>query len=203
MGRPRSIDNQTIVDAARRLFLAHGYQVSTGIIAREIGISEGTLFKRFATKEQLFGEAMGIRPFQPTAEVADALRQGRVRHGLVLLATELMRHFGDTLPKMMLLWSTPSFDKTKCATTPGFTPPPVHVLARITELLELAGAAAQRTPKVSIEVAARMFSASMHQFVFFQVVGIASVLPMTAPHYVSEVVTALLLALDVQEEPPA
>ena len=57
MPRPRTITDEQIVEAARAAFLEQGFSATTAEIARRAGISEGTLFKRFATKEDLFEEA--------------------------------------------------------------------------------------------------------------------------------------------------
>ena len=44
-----------ILDGARRMFLAHGFDAaSMGAIAREAGVSKGTLYVYFKSKEELF-----------------------------------------------------------------------------------------------------------------------------------------------------
>ena len=60
MPRPATISTEHILDVARREFLARGYGVSTSHIASEAGISEGTIYKRFVTKEALFRASMGL-----------------------------------------------------------------------------------------------------------------------------------------------
>jgi len=48
-----------ILDAARRLFLAHGYaHTSTEAVRREAGISKETLYRYYATKEELFADVL-------------------------------------------------------------------------------------------------------------------------------------------------
>jgi len=64
MGRVPTIDTQTILDAAREVFMEDGMQGTTAEIARRAGVSEGTVFRRFATKETLFFECMGL-PSRP------------------------------------------------------------------------------------------------------------------------------------------
>ena len=58
MARPVSINNESILEAAQKVFLKHGYKAGTKLIAREAGISEGSLFKHFKTKTDLFVAAM-------------------------------------------------------------------------------------------------------------------------------------------------
>jgi AcrR family transcriptional regulator len=52
---------QQILDGARRLFLAEGFDaVSMADIAREAGVSKGTLYVYFESKEELFAELVRI-----------------------------------------------------------------------------------------------------------------------------------------------
>jgi AcrR family transcriptional regulator len=59
-GQPRTAPAggkaETILDAAKRAFLANGYgAVSMDAIAREAGVSKATVYAHFAGKEELFG----------------------------------------------------------------------------------------------------------------------------------------------------
>ena len=60
MARPQSIQTGTILDAARKVFMRDGYQAGTARIAREAGVSEGSLFKHFKSKANLFLAAMEV-----------------------------------------------------------------------------------------------------------------------------------------------
>ena len=60
MARTRSISNEQILDAAREIFMEQGIEAKTSDIARHAGVSEGTIFARFKTKEALFVEAMAM-----------------------------------------------------------------------------------------------------------------------------------------------
>ena len=53
MGRPAIVDTEDLLRVAREIFLAQGFAVPTATIARAAGISEGSIYKRFATKEDL------------------------------------------------------------------------------------------------------------------------------------------------------
>ena len=61
MARPTSIKDETIVAAAREVFLERGIQATTAEVAERAGVSEGSVFKRFKTKSELFRAAMGDR----------------------------------------------------------------------------------------------------------------------------------------------
>jgi AcrR family transcriptional regulator len=52
-GRPPSIKEDDILDAARDVFRAEGHAATTGQIAKRAGVSEGILFYRYKSKEAL------------------------------------------------------------------------------------------------------------------------------------------------------
>lgn len=53
---PKGMDNSTLIlDAARRLFLEHGYAAtSMDVVAQLAGVSKATVYARFESKDQLF-----------------------------------------------------------------------------------------------------------------------------------------------------
>mgnify|MGYP001134528590 CR=1 FL=1 len=61
MARPTSIDDDQILTAARAVFLEHGIRGTTLEVAQRAGVSEGSIFKRWKTKEELFHAAMNQR----------------------------------------------------------------------------------------------------------------------------------------------
>src|ERR1019366_7859921 len=66
MTRPKTISDDEILSAARKLFRAHGHAVSTRQVAESAGISEGVLYQRFVSKDELFFAAMA--PSAPDLE---------------------------------------------------------------------------------------------------------------------------------------
>jgi AcrR family transcriptional regulator len=105
MARPLSISNRQILDAARTVFLAHGFtKASTAAIARRAGVSEGSIFNRFTTKDDLFRAAMDEA--QPPALALDRyVGQGDLRKNLVRITVESVHFLSNFLPKLMLRWS--------------------------------------------------------------------------------------------------
>ena len=105
MARPPSISNQQILDAARAVFLAHGRaKASTIDIARRAGVSEGSIFNRFPTKDALFRAAMDDA--QPPAFTLERhVGQGDLRQNLVRITVESVHYLNNLLPKLMLRWS--------------------------------------------------------------------------------------------------
>ena len=105
MARPTSISNQQILDAARPVFLARGFgKASTVEIARRAGISEGSIFNRFATKEALFHAAMDDAE-PPILDLGHYVGHGDLRRNLVRIAVESIHFLSNLLPTLMLRWS--------------------------------------------------------------------------------------------------
>ncbi len=80
------------MEAARRVFLRDGAQVSAQVIARELGVSHTTLFNRFGSKEGLLIAALGPPERVPWVAALEAGPDGRpipeqlVEHGRVMSA---------------------------------------------------------------------------------------------------------------------
>ncbi|HHG0447272.1 TPA: TetR/AcrR family transcriptional regulator, partial [Citrobacter freundii] len=54
MARPKSEDKKlALLEAATTAFAQSGIAASTAVIARNAGVAEGTLFRYFATKDDL------------------------------------------------------------------------------------------------------------------------------------------------------
>ncbi|VTN06734.1 HTH-type transcriptional repressor Bm3R1 [Raoultella ornithinolytica] len=82
MARPKSEDKkQALLEAATAAFAQSGIAASTSAIARSAGVAEGTLFRYFATKDELLNElylsiksglvkamVSGLTPNEKTAE---------------------------------------------------------------------------------------------------------------------------------------
>lgn len=60
MARPQSISTEHLLQVAKEAFLEQGFFATTAEIARRAGVSEGTLFARFGSKEDLFEQALGL-----------------------------------------------------------------------------------------------------------------------------------------------
>lgn len=106
MARPRTISDQQIVDAAREVFLEHGFSATTAEIARRAGVSEGTLFKRFATKEELFAKTIGLSDFHAWHQEIQALiGHGEMRSNLEKLSLLIVKTARQILPQLMMMWS--------------------------------------------------------------------------------------------------
>ncbi len=87
------IDDEEILAATRALLAEQGPLVPSAVIAARAGVSEGTIFKRFATKADLFRAALEVdeeelvRPFQHLDAIAGA---GSVRVNLTQAANAFL-----------------------------------------------------------------------------------------------------------------
>jgi AcrR family transcriptional regulator len=88
---------EQIVDAARRAFAAKGYLGATlDDVAREAGITKGTIYLYFPSKQALFGEvvrAYADEILAPLRAEAAAARPPQVRDLLRVLVAQLLRVF--------------------------------------------------------------------------------------------------------------
>ena len=106
MARPQSITTERLLEVAREVFIEYGFSATTLQIARRAGISEGTLFKRFATKEQLFEEALGLGDVPRWwARLGGMVGQGDVQGNLEGVCLGTLQAARQVLPRLMMMWS--------------------------------------------------------------------------------------------------
>jgi len=107
MGRKKITSDGELLDAARRVFVEQGFGASTKEIARQAGVSEGVIFQRFATKEDLFFAAM----IPPSVDLDRLLKHSRCTGRALLekLTFAMIDYFRETLPVLLPLMSHPAF----------------------------------------------------------------------------------------------
>ena len=169
MARPVTIQTEHIIETARSLFLEHGFKLSTARIAQEVGISEGSIFKRFATKEALFAAAMGM----PSTDFARAwpqrAGQGDVEEELLAICHRLVAHFRVVLPRMIMLRRASHVDPLSVMSQSD-SPPPMVILNGVTDYLRCE-VALGRLRAEEPRVVGRMLVGGLMNFVFFEVMG--------------------------------
>ena len=96
---------RAIVEAALPLIREFGKDTTTKQIAEAAGIAEGTIFRVFASKEELFREAMAVAfdPEQFIAELETVDGDLPLRERLVALTTLLQRRFVEIFALMTAL----------------------------------------------------------------------------------------------------
>jgi len=108
MSRPVSIQSKSILEAAQKIFLKHGYKASTKLIAREAGVSEGSLFKHFKTKTELFVAAMETEVGGTSweEELIKSAGRGDLRKMLEKAGTQLLERLEIILPRLIMVRSS-------------------------------------------------------------------------------------------------
>ncbi len=106
MARTTTITNEQILTAAREVFLEQGVGATAMDVASRAGISSGSIFKRYPTKEALFFAAMSESP-KPiwNAELEAAIGHGDPRADLLLIAQRIVAFTGEVLPRLVLVLS--------------------------------------------------------------------------------------------------
>src|ERR1039458_4836462 len=99
MGRNKTISDDDLLDVARRAFVEEGFAASTREIARRAGVSEGLIFQRFQTKEDLFFAAM----IPPPADLNRLLHHPRSKGRALIekITFSMIDYFLDTLPVLL------------------------------------------------------------------------------------------------------
>ena len=106
MARPITITDEQILEAARAVFLKDGFNASTVEIAQRAGVAEGTLFRRWDTKEGIFRAAMKPPAVPSWVRELDKLcGQGDMRDNLMRIVREIIYFAQERIPFVMLRWS--------------------------------------------------------------------------------------------------
>ena len=190
MSRPRSISDDQILDAARSVLLEQGIAATTADIARRAGISEGTIFRRYATKDELVVAALAPDGPPPFCAVIDqCAADPDPESDLIRIGGQVVSFFEMMLPRMHLLMSCHLHPAEVLARADD--PPPVAAIRALTAWFDAAHASGALDVDDS-EVAARTFLGAMHQFAFLSHAGMHPNEPMNTERFVVGTVRLLL-----------
>lgn len=202
MPRPRTITNEDILDAARGLFLERGPSVSTAEIARKANISEGTIFKRFPTKDALFMAAMGLEPRPDHAAfLQDVQECGSIKENLATIARRMLTFFQELIPRVIALHAHPKLAAHQHGILKGPNSPHCQAHLAFTEYLR-AEMDVGRLGRGDPELIARVLSASLWNFVFFETIKSQVYSPMEGDEYVDKLVDLLWAGIAPEGERP-
>ena len=169
MARPVSIDMTAVLDTARKVFLRDGVRASTAQVAREAGVSEGSLFKRFKTKADLFMAAMQVETQTQAWEerLARAPGHAPVRETLLTAGLDLLQRMRVFVPRIILARSSGITLATDYCIH-GKKPPiqQMRVLARYFRAETELGRLTVRDP----EIAAHAFIGALSHYAFCETV---------------------------------
>jgi AcrR family transcriptional regulator len=170
VGRPRTIDNQEILEAAREIFVERGAVATTADVARRVGISQASIFKRFRTKQQLFLAAMVTgRHRQDLLDLfRSRTKEAGIRQALVDLGQKLIPFFRQALPLVLLSWSNRGeFGFPKQMVTGSF--PPAQAAQEIVAFIE-GEMRAGRLRKQDPWLVTRTFVGALQNYVLLEIV---------------------------------
>ncbi|HTX36370.1 MAG TPA: helix-turn-helix domain-containing protein [Bryobacteraceae bacterium] len=107
MGRKKTVSDANLLEVARAVFIEQGLGASTKEIARRAGVSEGVIYQRFATKDELFFAAM----IPPPADVTRLFQHSRLsgRKLIEKLTLSMLEFSRQALPVMLPLMMHPEF----------------------------------------------------------------------------------------------
>ena len=196
MARPVSISNEQLLEAAREIFLREGYGASTSAIARAAGVSEGSLFKRFGSKDDLFHAALQIPRLDLAASLQPRVGTGEVRTHLEYAALQLMAFFRELMPTVMTLWRKHA-PNMKALWQGQEDPQPLRTLRDIVHYIEAERALGRVNPG-DPWVLARMLVGSTHHYAFLDQVGLGAA--MSPEAYARQLVDTLWRGVAPSEE---
>lgn len=200
MARPTSIDDACILEAARAVFVERGIAATTAEVALRAGVSEGSVFRRFRTKQELFRAAMarGIPEPPWLATLHERVGQGEMRAQLERLSLEAIEHLRIVVPLVMLSWSNPAPNGLPCELAEP-NPPPLRVLRQLSAYFE-AEMRRGRVRRQDPEIVARTFMGATWSYVQMELVFRAqAILPLPAETFVRGLVELLHGGLDPRE----
>ncbi|HVY48040.1 MAG TPA: TetR/AcrR family transcriptional regulator [Minicystis sp.] len=196
MARPVQIKEETILAAARDVFLERGIRATTAEVAVRAGVSEGSIFKRFRSKFELFRAAMVEALEEPLwlRDLPVRVGRGEIRDELVDLGDQIIEFFRSILPLIMMSWSNPAPNGVPTILE-GPDPPPVRAARKLAGYFE-AEMRAGRLRRLDPEVVARAYLGGLNQYVFTQVVlKDGGDLPLPQEMYVRGLVQLLLAGI--------
>ena len=169
MPRPVTISEDTILEAARALFIEKGPRATTAEIAKRAGVSEGILFKRFGSKAALHRAAISsgmikawikdeMRAQSPLRTQQDFERYIRWQIGVLR----------DVVPMVVMAWSSRRKDELPPTLT-GPKPTPLMAIHTLAEKIQ-AEMDAGHLARGNAEPVAYVVFGSIWYFVFLELV---------------------------------
>jgi AcrR family transcriptional regulator len=192
MARPTKISDEQILAAARAVFLERGAATTTAEVAERAGVAEGSIFKRYKTKAELFKAAMQLDLGEP--DWFATLRAWRSakdpREILHAAGLQMVSFFRIILPLQLMRFSSGTHsgipDELK-----GPNSPPLRAMKLLGDFFErhmAAGNMRRHDP----EIVARIFLGSIQSFVFFELLmRLQDQMPMPVETYLRGVINLI------------
>ena len=197
MVRPRQISDEDILTKARSCFLEHGPGLATGVIAKELGVSQATLFNRFGTKEELFRAALNLPHANWAEGLADGPTQAPIEAQLQDIGLAILTYLDQLMPTIVVLRAS-GIAPRDCA-EPDLEPPPIRHHRTLSSWFERAhqrGLLAVPSP----ETAAQTFMGTLHARAMMRHLWGKPMVPVSDSEYVQQFVGTLLVGLKSHSE---
>lgn len=135
----RAIDTHQLLTSVRNTFFELGPGASSRELAKRAQVSEGTLFKRYGTKDGLFAAAMELEPLGQRVWFKTMLEragQTTLREQLLAIGTDCIHFVWELLPRVHLLFAS-GLKMDAIHQVLGFrTPPPLLLVQRLAAYFE-------------------------------------------------------------------
>jgi AcrR family transcriptional regulator len=190
LGRPVTIDDEKLLEAAREVFLSKGAAATTQEVARKAGVSQASVFKRYKTKQALFLAAMHAhrRRLDWLAALQKRTPEVGLRQAMIDVGVEMIGFLEKIFPLVLVSWSNRGefgFDKGTRRSGPA------GGIEQLTQFLQTeidAGRLNQLDPWSVV----RAFAGSLHSYVLMSLVTKNGIGPnWNARAYVTGVVNVL------------
>ena len=167
MARTKTISDEDLLEIARQTFVEVGLAASSKEIARRAGVSEGVLFQRFSTKEELFFAAMT----PPPADLSEIFEHPQLQGQALIekITFAMVDYFRTLMPVLIPLMSHPAFRFEDFARRQPDSP--VVTLRRKLMLFMLEEKHAGRIGPVDPGAAALVIWSTAHTVAFFERLG--------------------------------
>ncbi len=192
MPRPVSIDRSQIIEAARTVFLRNGFRGKTTEIARIAGISEGSIFKHFKTKSNLFLAAMASETGEEnwSAEWMSSVGSHDFQSSLENIGNKILQRLRMIVPRLIMA-SSSGITIPKQYQFQGCPPPPIQHIELLTRFFQ-AEVDIGRLSISNPQVHAHAFIGSLSHFAWCE--AMFDYKPCTPTSYVRSIVTSFLSA---------
>ncbi|UJR79534.1 TetR/AcrR family transcriptional regulator [Sandaracinus amylolyticus] len=168
MARPTTISDDAILEAAREVFLERGPSATTAEVAARAGVSEGSIFKRWRTKDALFFACMAPVPIAEMGWIAKLpARVGTrtFRENLEEIALEIVALFRLIMPSILM---QQAMGEQHRRMSDFETAPPIVARRKLAAYLD-AERKLGRVRAIDVDVMARAMLGALFSFVHLEV----------------------------------
>lgn len=197
MSRPVTIDKEQILEAARTVFMRDGFKGKTAEIAGFAGVSEGSLFRHFKTKTNLFLAAMASETGESEWEeqLMKSAGSSDVRSSLETIGNRLLQRLRLILPRLIMV-SSSGITLPANYQRQGTQPPPLRHIQTLTKFFRAENAAG-RLSVANPEILAHAFLGALSHYAWCEVMF--NYKPSAPSNYVKAIVDNILKANNKQQ----